>query len=298
LNPKIFYKSSWRAEGPLRLESNPHLELDWARPLVRVEHLSKQYVQRTALARSRVIVQALDDASLTIRRGSTFGLIGESGSGKSTLARCLALLEKPSGGAIWFAGENLLKMNAKGFLACHRRIQLIFQDPTSALNPRLSAAEIVAEPLAIQGEGTRQWRRRRALELMEQVGLPARWEHRRPPEFSGGQRQRLAIARALSLEPELLILDEALSSLDLANQEMLLQLLADLQTAHSLTYLHISHDLRLVSQCADEVAVMYEHRIVEQKMAPELFASPEHRYTRELLAAMPSLESICLERSA
>jgi len=282
----------------LRLDSNPHLELDSAEPLVRIEHLGKQYVQRAALTRSKATVQALEDASLTIHRGTTLALIGESGSGKSTLARCLALLEKPSCGAIWFAGENLVNMNAKDLLPFHRRIQLIFQDPTSALNPRFSAAEIVAEPLAIQGEGTKMRRCRRALELMEQVGLPARWSQKRALEFSGGQRQRLAIARALALEPELLILDEALSSLDLANQEMLLELLADLQAAHTLTYLHISHDLQLVSRCADEVAVMNERTIVEQKSAQELFANPEHRYTQELLAAMPSLESICLERSA
>jgi ABC-type glutathione transport system ATPase component len=282
----------------LRPRSNQHPELDRAEPLVRIERLSKQYVQRGALTRYKVSVQALDQASLTIRRGTTLALVGESGSGKSTLARCLALLEKPSAGAIWFAGDNLTEMNSKNLLPFHRRIQLIFQDPASALNPRLSAAEIVMEPLAIQGEGTKPWRRRRALELMELVGLPTRWEHKRPLEFSGGQRQRLAIARALALEPELLILDEALSSLDLANQEMLLQLLADLQAAHTLTYLHISHDLRLVSQCADEVAVMNDRTIVEQQSAPELFARPKHRYTQELLAAMPSLESICLERSA
>ena len=280
------------------MDARPQLALDRREPLVRVQHLSKQYVQRRPLTRAKFTVQALDDANLTIWRGTTLALIGESGSGKSTLARCLALLEKPSGGAIWFAGENLLELNAKDHSKFHRRIQLIFQDPTSALNPRLSAAEIVAEPLAIQREGTKISRRRRALELMEQVGLPARWEHKRPLEFSGGQRQRLAIARALALEPQLLILDESLSSLDLANQEMLLELLADLQAAHSLTYLHISHDLRLVSQCADEVAVMNERKIVEQKSAAELFANPEHPYTRELLAAMPSLESICLERSA
>ena len=294
----MLYKSRWRVEGTLRLRSKQHPELDWAEPLARIERLSKQYVQRGALARSRVTVQALEEASLTIRRGTTLALIGESGSGKSTLARCLALLEKPSGGAIWFAGHNLTEMNSKDLLPFRRHIQLIFQDPTSALNPRLTAAEIVTEPLTVQGEGTKLWRRRRALELMEQVGLPARWEQKRSLEFSGGQRQRLAIARALALEPELLILDEALSSLDLANQEMLLELLADLQAAHALTYLHISHDLRLVSRCADEVAVMNERTIVEQKSAQELFANPEHRYTQELLTAMPSLESICLERSA
>jgi peptide/nickel transport system ATP-binding protein len=280
------------------MDAKPKLALDRCEPLVRVQHLSKQYVQRRPLTRAKFTVQALDDANLTIRRGTTLALIGESGSGKSTLARCLALLEKPSGGAIWFAGENLLELNTKDLSKFHRRIQLIFQDPTSALNPRLSAAEIVAEPLTIQREGTKISRRQRALELMEQVGLSARWEHKRPLEFSGGQRQRLAIARALALEPQLLVLDEALSSLDLANQEMLLELLADLQAAHSLTYLHISHDLRLVSRCADEVAVMNERTIVERKSAAELFANPEHPYTRELLAAMPSLESICLERSA
>ncbi len=278
--------------------ANARRKLDRIEPLVRVEHLGKRYVQRRPLTRAKFEVQALDDASLTIRQGTTLALIGESGSGKSTLARCLALLEKPSSGAIWFGGENLAGLDRKELLPFHRRIQLIFQDPTSALNPRLTAADIVAEPLAIHKEGTKAWRFERALELMQQVGLPTGSERKRPFEFSGGQRQRLAIARALALDPELLILDEALSSLDLANQEMLLELLANLQATHSLTYLHISHDLHLVSQCADEVAVMNERTIVEQKSAPELFANPEHPYTRELLAAMPSLESICLERSA
>ena len=291
-------KSSWYGERPLKMKSNRDRKTDPLELLVRVEHLSKQYVQRRPLTRAMFTVDALDDASLTIRRGTTLALIGESGSGKSTLARCLALMEKPSGGAIWFAGENLVELNSKDLFPFRRRIQLIFQDPTSALNPRLTAAEIVAEPLAIQNEGTKVWRHRRALELMEQVGVAAHSEHKRPFEFSGGQRQRLAIARALALEPQLLILDEALSSLDLSNQEMLLELLANLQVAHSLTYLHISHDLRLVLRCADEVAVMNERTIVEQKSAPELFANPEHPYTRELLVAMPSLESICLERSA
>jgi ABC-type glutathione transport system ATPase component len=295
---KALLTSSWYGEQPLKTTSNHESKGDQPEPLVRIEQLSKQYVQRRPLTRAKFTVHALDNASLTIRRGATLALIGESGSGKSTLARCLALLEQPSAGSIWFAGQNLIGLNPKELFPFRRRIQLIFQDPTSALNPRMSAAEIVAEPLAIQSEGTKAWRRQRGLELMEQVGLPSRWERKRPFEFSGGQRQRLAIARALALEPELLILDEALSSLDLSNQEMLLNLLSNLQAAHSLTYLHVSHDLRLVSQCADEVAVMNERTIVEQKSAHELFASPEHPYTRELLAAMPSLESICAARSA
>jgi len=179
-----------------------------------------------------------------------------------------------------------------------REVQLIFQDPSSALNPRLTACEIIAEPLLIQGQGTKSQRRARALQLMEQVGLDPAWERKRPLEFSGGQRQRVAIARALALGPHLLILDEALANLDAANQTLILKLLAELQAAHSLSFLHISHDLRLVSEFADEVAVMRLGRIVEWKSTRNLFASPEHSYTRELLASVRSVQSILLERSA
>jgi len=180
----------------------------------------------------------------------------------------------------------------------HSQIQMIFQDPTSALNPRLTAAEIIAEPLLIQRRGTKAQQCARALELMDQVGLPPAWKGRTALEFSGGQRQRMAIARALVLDPKLLILDEALSSLDLANQAMILKLLTDLQALLGLTYLHISHDLRLVSQFAEEVAVMHQGRIVEHAGVATIFAEPKHPYTQELLMAMPALESICQERFA
>lgn len=267
-------------------------------PLMRIVNLSKQYVQRHALTRTPFTLSAFEDVNLMIHRGATLAIVGESGAGKSTLAKCLALLERPTAGEIWFEGKNLVRLGKKALFPIHREIQLIFQDPTIALNPRFTANEIIAEPLAIQRIGTKESRRVRSRELMEQVGLPARSGHKRPLEFSGGQRQRLAIARALALKPKLLILDEALSSLDLLNQQMILKLLADLRLAHSLTYVHISHDLRLVSEFADEVAVMSQRHIVEQKPAAELFVRPEHPDTKALLAAMPSLESICLRRLA
>lgn len=267
-------------------------------PLVCIRGLSKQYVQRRPLTSAKFTIQAVENVNLTIHRGATLALVGESGAGKSTVVRCLSLIEIPTAGEIWFDGVNLLALPRKALFPLRRQIQIIFQDPTSALNPGMTAGEIIAEPLLIQHEGTTSQRRHRALELMEQMGLPAKWESKLPLEFSGGQRQRLAIARALALQPKLLILDEALSGLDLANQEMILRLLADLQAMHSLTYVHVSHDLRMVSGLADEVAVMYEGRVVEQKSTLELFAHPEHPYTQDLLDAMPSLESICEERFA
>ena len=262
-------------------------------PFVRIRGLSKKYVQRRPLTRTKFTIEALENVDLTIRRGTTLALVGESGAGKSTLVRCLCLIEKPTSGEIWFDGVNLLTLGRKELFPVWRQIQIIFQDPTSALNPRFTAGEIIAEPLAIQHEGTKQQRRQRALQLMEQVGLCGKDENKLPLEFSGGQRQRLAIARALALEPKLLILDEALSSLDLANQEMILRLLDDLQARHALTYVHVSHDLRMVSDLADEVAVMLEGKIVEQKRTSDLFLRAEHPYTQDLLDAARPLESLC-----
>jgi ABC-type glutathione transport system ATPase component len=269
-----------------------------AEPLLRITGLSKQYVQRRALARTKFAVSAFEDVNLTVFRGKTLALVGESGAGKSSLARCIALLERPTAGKIDLQGKDLLALGRQALFGVRRRIQMVFQDPASALNPALTAGEIIAEPLVIQREGTKLQRRERALHLMEQVGLDAASERKLAFEFSGGQRQRLAIARALALEPSVLILDEALSNLDASNQALILKLLADLQGSHSLAYLHISHDLRLVSQFADDVAVMYQGRIVEQKTVRDLFASPEHSYTQELLGAVRSVESILLGRSA
>lgn len=268
--------------------------------LVSVQGLEKNYAQRSRhpFGRAEHIVRALDGVNLTIPRGKAVALVGESGAGKSTLARCIALFEKPSYGEIWFDGQHVSKLRKEELFWLHRRIQFIFQDPTSALNPRMTAEEIITEPLAIHREGTDAERREIALQLMEQVGLSSTWSERHPFEFSGGQRQRLAIARALALNPSLLILDEALSNLDAQNQDLILQLLADLQGSRSLTYLHVCHELRLVERFADEVAVMRNGKIVECQTAAALFCRPQHPYTQALLDAMPSVESIFETRFA
>jgi ABC-type glutathione transport system ATPase component len=265
-------------------------------PLLEVRNVSQQYVNRRPLSRAKTTVEALRDVSATICRGTTLAIVGESGSGKSTLARCMALLEQPAYGELFFEGRDLLKLRGRELLPIRRRIQLIFQDPTSALDPRLTAGERIAEPLEIQRIGTRERRREKAREMMESVGVAASFENKRPLEFSGGQRQRIAIARALVLEPALLILDESLSSLDLANQESMLALLTELQRSYGLTYVHISHDLRSVSEFADEIAVMHAGEIVEHKPAAELFARADHERTQDLLGALRTVESICAER--
>ncbi|MGH9737156.1 MAG: ABC transporter ATP-binding protein [Candidatus Acidiferrales bacterium] len=254
--------------------------------LLSVRNLNKSYIQRRTFSGTKFTVDALRGVDLDVRSGATVALVGESGAGKSTLVRCLALLEKPTSGTIFLDGVNLLSLRRKQLFPVRRQIQLVFQDPASALNPGMTAAEIIEEPLAIQREGAKADRRRRALEVMDQVGLPAASAEKRPLDFSGGQRQRLAIARALALQPKLLILDEALSNLDLATRDSIVSLLNALQAKHALTYLHVLHDLRLASELATEVAVMFEGQIVERKSARRLFAQPEHPYTRSLLRAL------------
>jgi peptide/nickel transport system ATP-binding protein len=269
-----------------------------ATALMHVRNLGKTYIQRRRFSGSTFVVRAFENVDVSIPRGKTFALVGESGAGKSTLARCIALLEKPTAGEIWFDGENVADLGKKQLFAFRRGIQLVFQDPTSALNPRMTASQIITEPLAIHRIGTHAEQKEKALQLMEQVGLPVISAEKRSLDFSGGQRQRLAIARALALDPCLLILDEALSNLDAQNQDLILQLLADLQAARSLTYIHVCHELSLVRRFADEVAVMRDGTIVECQPAAELFARPQHPYTRELLAAMPSVDSIYENRFA
>lgn len=254
--------------------------------LLSARKIRKRYDQKRGFSGSRFSVEAVNGVNLDVPRGGTIGLVGESGAGKSTLVRCLALLEKPTSGEIKFEGRELLTLSGMELFLARREIQIVFQDPTSSLNPRMRAVEIVAEPLKIQHEGTKEERRDAAIALLEQIGLPTSSAEKLPFEFSGGQRQRIAIARALALRPKLLILDEAFSNLDLATRDSLLRLLSELQAIHSLTYLHVSHDLRLVAETASEVFVMYEGRIVEHARPGDLLARPESEYARLLIEAM------------
>jgi ABC-type glutathione transport system ATPase component len=246
-------------------------------------HLCKRYRQGHWYARSKFQVTALDDVSLTIQPRSTLALVGESGAGKSTLGRCLSRLEEPDSGEIRLDERNLLTLRPAELPAARRSIQLIFQDSATAMNPRFSAAEIVEEPLLIQKRLPRKTRREQTLAAMEQVGISSRWAWRSAPEFSGGQKQRLAIARALVLKPRVLILDEALSSLDFQIQEQIAKLLLDLQASLSLAYLFITHDFRLAARMADRIAVMRGGRIVESGSISTILSEAQHPYTRLLL---------------
>jgi len=255
--------------------------------LVRVRALCKSYVRRSSPRGSGRDVLALDDVDLTLRAGATMALVGQSGSGKSTLARCLALLERPSAGEVWFEGIEVSSLSGRALTPYRRQLQIIFQDPATALNPRLRAVEIVSEPWTIMGSGTRSERHGRALELMERVGLDPQWGRRRPLELSGGQRQRLAIARALALEPKLLILDESLSGLDPSVQAQIVHLLRELQATRTLACLYVSHDLDLMRHVAGELVVLHAGRLVEHGPTCELLANPQHPETQALVSALP-----------
>jgi ABC-type glutathione transport system ATPase component len=219
-------------------------------------------------------VEALYGVEIKLEAGSALAVVGPSGSGKSTLARCLACLEKPDWGEIWYQGIDLTALSDRKLAPYRRQIQMIFQDASSSLNPRFNAVELVSEPLVSAGRWTKPECRERALDLMAQVGLPADCGNRLPHEFSAGQRRRLAIARALSVEPRLLILDEALAGLDRPIQFQIADLLLRLQASLSLTYLHISHDLDLVAHLADRVSILHRGQIVERTNTRALVAAP------------------------
>ncbi len=259
---------------------------DQAEPLLCVTGLTKVYHRASSSGR-RQAVTALDRVDLAIPAGSTLALVGRSAAGKSTLARCVALLERPSAGEIQIDGVAVSKLDRRQRAALRPRVQMIFQDPAAALNPRLPAVEAVAEPLRIRRWADRRARRRRALEWMAEVGLASELAARSSLELSGGQRQRLVIARALAAEPRLLILDEGLASLDLSLKARVVNLLVDLQARFDLSYLLISHDLRTAAHLADRVAVLDHGRIVERATPRELLRRPRHAATRALVGALP-----------
>lgn len=245
-------------------------------PILQVRGLRLSYASRRLFGAARASVIALQDISLDLYEGQTLALVGPSGSGKSSLARCLVRLEEPSCGEILYQGSNILEMDRKALKTTRRDIQLIFQDSAAALNPRLTVAQILAEPLVIHRACTSSMEMAARLrELMDQVDLPPQWLSRKPLDLSGGQRQRLAVARSLALRPKVLILDEALSSLDLSTQGQIGNLLLDLQSEHAMAYLWITHDLRIASQVADEIAVMNLGCIRRRISSNELFTATQ-----------------------
>ena len=257
-------------------------------PLVEVKNLVKHFARGGGLFRAKTVVKAVDDVSFVVNEGETFALVGESGSGKSTTGRCMLRLVEPTSGEVLFRGTNVLGYSSSEMRAARRDMQMVFQDPFSSLNPRMRAFTIVEEPLVIHAMGSKADRRARVADLFKLVGLDPAHLDRYPHEFSGGQRQRIGLARALALNPSFIIADEPVSALDVSIQAQVINLLMDLQEQLKLTYLFIAHDLRLVRHISTRVAVMYLGRIVEMGGTPEIFANPQHAYTKALLSAVPA----------
>jgi peptide/nickel transport system ATP-binding protein len=260
-------------------------------PLLQVEDLHKDY----ALPRERLMekpgqVQALRGVSFTIQAGRSLGVVGESGSGKSTLARIVMALDQPTSGRVKLLGRDLHALPREELRRARRDFQMVFQDPYGSLDPRQTVERIICEPLSAQGEATREEQHQRATEAVRAVGLRSNDLRKYPHEFSGGQRQRIAIARALITRPRLIVADEPVSALDVSVQAQVLNLMQDLQAEYGITYMLISHDLAVVHHLCDDVAVLWQGRIVEQGPPERLFNAAEHPYTRTLLEAVPDAE--------
>lgn len=259
--------------------------------LVDVRNLRKYFpVRRGLLQRAVAQVQAVDDISFQIQQGETLGLVGESGCGKTTVGRTLLRLYEPTAGRISFNGQDITGLSSRQLRPLRRDMQIVFQDPYSSLNPRMTIRAIVEEGLIVHRYGGRQKRDERVQQVLQKVGLDPSYANRYPHEFSGGQRQRISIARALALHPKFIVLDEPISALDVSIQSQIINLLNDLRSEYGLTYLFISHDLSVVEYFSDRVAVMYLGQIVETGTSEQIYRSPRHPYSRALLASIPSMD--------
>jgi ABC-type oligopeptide transport system ATPase subunit len=257
--------------------------------LLQVRDLRKEFPVRSGFLIERVshTVKAVDGVSFEIAEGKTLGLVGESGSGKSTTGYCILQLIRPTAGSVQFKGTELTSLGREQMRRMRRELQIVFQDPYSSLDPRMTVGDIVSEPLEVHGVGSRRNRRGRVRELLDVVGFNPDYANRYPHEFSGGQRQRVGVARALALNPSLIVCDEPVSALDVSIQAQILNLFKDLQRDFGLTYLFISHDLAVVRSMSDDIAVMKDGQIVETGPSNEVYERPKHEYTRALLTAVP-----------
>jgi oligopeptide transport system ATP-binding protein len=258
-------------------------------PLLVVKNLKKYFPVKKGILIERTVdyVKAVDDVSFEVRKGETLGLVGESGSGKSTTGYCVLQLLKPTAGSVRFRGQELTGLQHEKLREVRRELQIVFQDPYASLNPRMTVGDIIAEPLVVNHLGTRTTRRKTAERLLDVVGFSPDFVNRYPHEFSGGQRQRIGIARALALNPQLIVCDEPVSALDVSIQAQILNLLKDLQHEFGLSYLFIAHDLAVVRGMSDRIAVMNLGKIVEQGTADKVYGTPQAEYTQALLAAVP-----------
>ncbi len=255
-----------------------------------IKDLKKYYEINLGLFKKPKTIKAVNGISFNVKKGEVLSIVGESGCGKSTTAKLLLKIEEPTSGKILFKGEDITKLKHEGLSEYRRKVQIIFQDPYSSLNPRWKVGSIIGEPLKLNTDMSDKEIKQRVLYLMEKVGMESDWYERYPHQFSGGQRQRIGIARALALNPEIIVCDEPVSALDVSIQAQVLNLLLDLQKEFNLTYIFISHDLSVVEHISDRIIVMYVGDIVELKTVDELFSNPEAPYTKKLLSAIPTIK--------
>jgi oligopeptide transport system ATP-binding protein len=266
--------------------------------ILQANHLVKTYMQRSGkFGFGTTLVKALDNVSVSLIEGKTLAVVGESGSGKSTLARCLLQLQPLDSGEVIFSGQDLAKLSGSGLRAVRKNLQMVFQDPFASLNPRMRIGEIVGEGLLIHEIGKTDERQKKVIAMLKRVGLSETDMQKYPHEFSGGQRQRVGIARALVLQPKVVVCDEPVSALDVSIQAQILLLLKELQAEMALSYVFISHDLRVVRHIADDIVVMNCGKVVEQGKVEDVYQHPNHEYTQNLLAAIPGKKTERLQKA-